>query len=377
MPRWVLAPFLVLPLAACGGLVSPDLGSGDLAGRLRNATAAAYVYPYGRPELVVRPAPDGSYVFPGVPVETRALVAVDGAPGSWKATLIPVTVASAARSTAPDVDAAAMPLAGRVGAVARLDGGSESSTTRFTAVGTDRVDVPAAAAGTATVLEPLPAGTFELLATARGFAPVRAAVTVISGATAAHDVHLQVDAHDEAPGCTATGASCRSGLVCDPANGSCYQCLSDADCAGSATGAARCVSRACVAPGEAAGLCAACESDAQCSTGVCTAHGYCTRACTTSADCPAVFACASDGVRTVCLAPEGCDEAREEFGASCFHDAGCSDELAGAVCAGVQPMRDPPVPGYCSGRCDPARPDDCALAPGYACNPGTGICEKL
>jgi hypothetical protein len=131
-----------------------------------------------------------------------------------------------------------------------------------------------------------------------------------------------------------------------------------------------------VAPGAVARLCDACRVDSDCASGVCSARGYCTLACGADADCPAAFACASDGARAVCLAPEGCEEAREEFGSDCFYDRGCSEELTGAVCAGAQPAAEHPVPGYCTGRCDPARPDDCALTPGYVCNPASGVCER-
>jgi hypothetical protein len=378
---------IAIALAACGGLASPELGSGTLAGRLQNATPAAYLYPYGRPELVVRPAADGSYAFSRLPVEIEALVVVDGAPGSWRAALLPVRVDSAAVTSAPDLDAAVLPFAGRVGVVARLAGGSESSTTRFTAVGTDRRDVPIAAVGVATVLDPLPAGTFELLARASGFAPTRTAVRIVSGATTATDVLLPVDPADDAPGCSASGATCRTGSVCDPVNGSCHECLANADCAGSGSGETLCVARVCVAPGPATGrLCEGCLVDSDCSTGVCATDRapqgvtervqVCTRACTTAADCPAALDCVSDGTRSVCLAPEGCEEARDEFGTACFHDAACSDDLAHAACQGAQPLLESPVPGYCTGACDPARPGDCALLGGYTCNPASRRCER-
>lgn len=374
MIRWLLLS--VLSLAGCGGLTTPELGSGTLAGRLQNASGAAYLYPYGRPELVTRPRADGSYDFPRLPVEIQALVVIDGSPGGWRAALVPVTVASASITAAPDVDAAAMPPAGRVGVVARLAGGSESSATRFTAVGTDRRDVPAAAAGTATVLDPLPAGTFEVLATASGFTSARTIVTVVSSATTAQDVRLSVDSREDAPGCAAEGASCRTGFLCDAASGSCHQCLSDPDCAGWTTGA-RCLDRVCVASGPAPrALCERCLADSDCGGGVCTAEEFCTRTCTVDGDCPAAFACRDDGTRRVCLPPNGCEEAKEELGSSCFYPAGCAEDLARAVCAGARLTVDPPVPGYCTSRCEPTRPDDCALFPGYACSAISGTCVR-
>lgn len=370
----VLVPCAVVALAACGGLSTPELGSGALAGRLQNATAAAYVYPYGRPDLRVEPAADGTWALPRVPVETRAVVVVDGAPGSWRAALVPVALSSATLAQAPSVDAAAMPLAGRVGVVARLAGGCESTTTRFTAAGTDREDVPAAAPGTATVLDPLPAGTFELVATASGFSPVRATVRVVASATTAQDIYLTVDARERTPGCTAAGASCRPGFTCDRASGACFECLVDADCAASATGRTTCVNRACAAPAAGAGtLCDGCHADSECASGVC-AEGVCSRGCATSAECPAAFVCALVGGRGACVAPDGCSEAKEEFGSPCFYDAGCEDDLARALCVDARPAEG--IPGYCSGPCDPARADDCAVAPGFACNPATRRCER-
>ena len=377
MLRVAIALASALALAACGELWNPDLGAGTLSGRLQNASGAAYLYPLGRPDLVVRPAVDGRYTLEGVPVETTSLVVVDGAPLSWRASLVPVSVAGAGHRTAPDVDAAAMPPAGRIGAVARLGGGCESSATRFTVVGTDQIDVAPAVAGGAAILEPLPAGTFLLDASTAGFTTGRVVITVVSGATAPFDVPAEVEGMDAAPGCTAPGASCRTGLVCDTTVGICYECLSNDECLASPTGETVCVNNACHAPGASQGeICDPCSADSDCAAGACAANGsFCTRVCNVVTDCPAGFDCVSEGTRGVCQAPRGCSEAKEAFGAECF-DASCADHLAGCVCFGAQPALDPPVPGYCTGTCTPGRAGDCSLVPGYACDPADGVCKR-
>lgn len=378
MPRVLCAFASIVSLAGCGELLNPDLDSGALRGRLLSASASAYVYPLGSPDIVARPAADGSYALENVPVETTHVVAVDGSAGSWRAALVPVVVEGAGLRGVPDVNASTMPAAGRVGAVARLGGGCDSTATRFTAVGTDRRDVAPAVAGGAAILEPLPAGTFRLEATTPGFSMMHGVeVTVSAGATISVDVPLEVDQEVSAPGCTASGAACRTPLVCDGSDGVCYECLTDDDCALSSTGETVCEEHACHAPSATQReLCDACTADSGCASGACAASGFCTRVCTVNGDCPAGFACVSDGIRPVCQAPRGCAEAKEAFGAECF-DASCTDHLAGCVCLGAQPGQEPPVPGYCTAPCDPARADDCSLVPGYACSASSRVCEKL
>lgn len=376
MPRVAFALVWAVALAACGELRSPDLGTGTLAGRLANATAAAYVYPLGRPDLVVFPAADGRFTLDRVPVETVSLVAVDGAAGAWRAELVPVIVEAGERRQAPERDAAAMPAAGRVAAVARFAGASESAATRFSVVGTDQVDVSPGAPGAAAVMERLPAGTFVLSGRSGGFAEASAAVEVRSGETVPQELELEIEYEDDAPGCTDPFASCRPGLFCDPADGVCYECVEDSHCAAPQTWCANHVCRVPDAKGE---TCEACGYDDECepvTSGpavVCTMDGFCSHECTGDADCPAGFACQPDGQRSVCRAPNGCEEAREELGAECFFDPGCTDDLFGGVCHG-EVLGDEPLPGYCTGAC--SRPDDCDLVPGFVCDTGLGLCLR-
>ena len=366
---------LAVAAAGCGALESPDLSTGEVSGRLANATAAAYVYPLGRPDLAVSPGADGTWVLARVPVETSWLVAVDGAGGSWRAELVAVKVEPAGRTRAPERDALALAPAGRVAAVAQLGGRCASTSLRFSVLGTDQLDVAPTALGFAAFLERLPAGTFLLAGRSGGFVDRSVSVEVRSGETIPYEFELDVEVEGDSPGCTALGAGCRDGLVCDPASGDCHECLQDSDCGAPETA---CVSNVCRFPTSAGETCDPCTSDAQCepsSSGpasACASDGFCTHVCTADADCPAGFACAPDGV---CRAPRGCEEAREDFGNECLLDSACTDDLAGGVCHGADLSAATPVPGYCTGRC--SRPGDCDLVPGFACNMALHLCERL
>ncbi len=363
-----------LLLAACGELESPDLETGSLTGRLANASPAAYLYPLGRPDLTVRPEPGGRYTIEKVPVETAALVVVDASGGVWRAALVPVGLGGGEERTVPEVNAALLPLAGRVAAVARLGGGCTSGGVRFTVAGTDQVDVAPASAGVAALLDVLPAGAFELEARSDGFAEGREAIEVVSGATAFHEVELEVEGGDATPGCLAPGAGCRPGLVCDPDGGVCHECLEDADCPTSG-GESSCVDRSCRQPAAAGELCDPCALDAECQPSLtCAVGGFCTRTCVVDGDCPAGMGCELDGARSVCKAPRGCAELEEELGTECLTDAGCVEDLAGGVCHGADTVADPPTPGYCTGACQSDL--DCSLVPGYSCGAISRLCER-
>lgn len=363
-----------LLLAACGELESPDLETGSLTGRLANASAEAYVYPLGRPDLLVHPGPDGRYTVEKVPVETAALVVADAPDGLWRAELVPVEVDGGEARAVPERNALALPLAGRVAAVARFGGGCTSASPRFTVAGTDQVDVAPAAPDVAAVMERLPEGAFELRARSEGFTEGSRTISVISGTTILEEVEIEVESGDATPGCLAPDAGCRDGLLCSPDDGVCYECLEDADCALAAGGESACVDRRCRQPAAPAELCDPCAEDAGCQSGTCAAGGYCTRTCTVDGDCPAGMACQADGVRQVCKPPQGCGELEKELGTECLTDEGCTEDLAGGVCLGAVTSVEPPTPGYCTGACTSV--DDCSLAPGYTCGLTSGLCER-
>ncbi len=364
--RALLALAAVLGLAACGGLDSPDLATGTLRGRVANASTGAYVYPLARPDLKVTVGGDGSFVIEKVPAETAALVVVDGPAldGTRKAALVPVEVEGAEENQVVDVDAAAMPLAGGIAATVQLACGANVGSPRFTAVGSEHVGV-AAVAGVAE-LDPLPAGTFDLVASMPGFRDGMASVAVTPGATTLYAVPLEVDLDDDEPGCVAT--DCRNKLVCYA--GYCYECYRDDDCVAKHGAGSTCDQYACrMPPGTPGYVCDACTSDADCGSGlVCVpGAGYCTRTCGSSLDCGGLE-CQLDATRgvKVCVTTAGCSTYRAALGSACFENEDCARMLANGTCTGVNLAVYPPVPGYCTASCN-ATPDVCAAVQGFAC----------
>jgi len=378
-PARIMAVASAVALAACGGLESPDLGSGTVSGRLVNASAGAYVYPRGRPDLKVSNeagATSWRFTVERVPVGTAALVVVDRPTGDLpRAQLLSVDVAGGQQNGAPDVDAAAMPLAGRVAATAHLEGGAMPAALRFTVEETDQVGVPANTTGAAE-LEPLPPGTFDLAAEMNGFRRGRATITVVSGTTP-HVVWLEIDDADEAPGCAGAGDSCRNGLRCSQEDGACYECLENDDCSrGPGPGDDRfCdpILHLCKQIGTPGDVCAACTADSECVEGVCVlagpATGYCSRGC--AGGCPAGFEC--DGQSDRCVAMGGCSTYLAAFGSECLSDDVCQAELKDGVCEDAYPDYPSPEAGYCTARCDSV--DDC-IVPGFACDTDKQLCLK-
>jgi hypothetical protein len=363
-----------LAAAGCGGLGNPDLSVGAVGGRLAGASANAYVYPLGRPDLRVYPGADGAWALERLPVGRVEIVLVDGAPGAWRAERVAAEVAAGDRGEVADRDSATLAPAGRVAAVARFGGACESSALTFTLVGTDQQDVAPPATGTAALLERVPAGSYQLAGRSGGFTDATVDVAVGSGQTVAYELSLGLATATitSTPGCTADAAGCRIGLVCDAADGACYECVHDSDCTTPRT----CANHVCHDPAIAGETCDPCTSDAGCEltvSSVCSTGAFCTHLCALDADCPAGFACVLDGARKVCKAPQGCAEAREEFGGECFFDTGCSDALHNGVCFGARPGAEPPLPGYCTGACKTT--DDCDLAPGFVCGTN-GLCVR-
>ncbi len=366
-----LVPLLALA-AACGRLETPDLAVGTLQGRVLNAQPGAYVYAFGRPDLKTPVGADGQFSIDEVPVETTAIVAVDGQDpidGTRHAELVEgIQVSGAELTRLVDLDASGMPLAGTVVAAVQPAGGALAVAPTFTAIGTDRVDAVATAG--AAVLEPLPPGSFMVAARMTGFRDSAAPVTVIPAATVPILVPLEVDPSAPAPGCAATG-SCRNGLVCNAGDGFCYECLDDSHCGG-APGSCDTVEHRCRTGTITLGsVCDVCTADSECgspsgSSPACVTDGasrYCTRTCTTSFGCPAGFACASVGGPSVCVPQAGCTAYRETFGSPCFTDDTCARFLVGGVCRNATAT----VAGYCTAACDPRTLDACTVVIGYAC----------
>ncbi len=349
----IAAAALVAALSACGGLTTPDLSRGAVSGRISGAAVpGAYAYVYGAPQLQAALAGDGSFEIAGVPVGPASVVLYDG---SARAEMVAVEVLGATR-TRIDRTAALMPLAGRIVAAARPQGGTIGTGASYTVGGTVLAGMPAQPTALSVELWPLPGGSFMVWAALPGFLPLATPVTVLAGATVTAEADLNVDPPDPEHGCV--NKNCHAPLVCDGSDGWCYECVATSDCTAGRT----CEAHACVAA-PATGLrqiCDPCTADADCAgpSGLCfsgdPAGPYCSQTCTADANCPAGFACSGNA----CVAPRGCASLTATFNAPCLENGACDDSLRGGVCAGLVPG---PV-GYCSAPCLVAA--DCSAAVG-------------
>ncbi|HET9551975.1 MAG TPA: carboxypeptidase-like regulatory domain-containing protein [Anaeromyxobacteraceae bacterium] len=391
MPRRShILPALALALAGCGGLSTPDLTHGNVAGRIVGASPGASVYPLGRPDLEVQAAADGSFELEALPTGAVTLVLFDG---GLRAEQTTVAVAGATRTSivrygelAPVAEARKMALGALVVVTALPQGGGAPVSVGLSVKQTDRAGT--AGPDGAIAFPPLPAGTFELSASQAGYQPTLQAFTVLPGQSLGLDLKLPVDPSEPKVGCAASGGQCRNGLKCDPADGLCYQCVVDDDCTGSSGGGA-CdqASRFCsVAASATTGtVCSVCTSDAQCdaagSFGYCekpggataTTPGFCTWTAA-APSWPAGFQQKSDGGVVRWVPPKGCATYFEEFGEPCFDDHTCSeaDGIGGGFCLGA--VQGSGKAGYCTAAC--TADADC-IVPGFACQPDAARGEKV
>lgn len=206
-----LAAALSLVATACGGLDSPDLSTGAIAGRVAPAYPGGRAYVLGRPELAAELDADGAFLLAPVPVGAAEVVVFDG---DVRAGRLPAVVRGAEVAwvgPAPDrrsdgsvgpagpdgepfppqsgAGDGLLPLAGTIVATATA-GGAPVDGVRFDVEGTDQLGVAPGEGGA--VLGPLPPGTFEVVARAAGFAEVRRTVTVGAGETVAVQLALGV-----------------------------------------------------------------------------------------------------------------------------------------------------------------------------------------
>ena len=366
-----------IALAACGGLESPDLGAGTVAGRVTHALPGAYVYPFGSAGLRAAVAADGSFSIAGVPVETTSIVVIDGeaADRTRRAQMIPVHVLGAERADVGSVDASAMPLAAIVVAAAQPGGGSAPASPVFSIAGTEREGVVAAVETVA--LGPIPAGSFELVTSMKGFAESRQTVDVQPGVTVSLTVRIEPDLASDRPGCASAG--CRSAALRCGGDGRCHECVVDADCVARYASGYQCdpellLCKATATAMLAGGVCDACTDASQCYgyDALCvpfgtSGSGYCSRSCSTAGGCPAGFDC----VGSVCVAPDGCAAYFERFGDACLGDSACA--LNGRRCRGAV-VSSAPAAGFCTAPC--ATSADC-IAPGYpSCDAVAKVCTR-
>jgi hypothetical protein len=200
--RVPVAVFAIL-VAACGGLESPDLTTGAVAGRVDPAFPGGRAYVLGHPDVRAELDAQGAFLLSPVPVGDAAVVVYDGdaraglrvavvrgAEVTWIGPAAsPQSADGGAQEPFPPAgESGALPLAGTIRARATA-GGAPVPGVRFTVEGTEHVAVPGTA-GEAT-LGPLPPATFELVARADGFAEARGAVTVRSGETVVVELALE------------------------------------------------------------------------------------------------------------------------------------------------------------------------------------------
>jgi Cys-rich repeat protein len=364
--RWTLIPALgaVAALGACGGLETPDLTVGGVAGRVANASVSGgYVYVLGAPDRYATLAADGSYEVAQVPVGPRQLVVVSAAGGIARAELVPVEVSSGMLTLAPERDAETMSHAGRILAAALPVGGCQASSARFTVEGTIYKDV---GAGTVVVGD-LPAGAWSLITKLTGFLPRTDTVLVSAGGDSAAEEPLDIGGGDGDRGCLSTG--CWTGLHCNSADGRCYACLDDSHCPSGATCDPG--TRTCIASSGGGVYCDSANTPSQCASGVLVPIsgevGYCSLSCPGGHDCPSGSECraTTDGPR--CEVPDNCVDTRLAFGKSCFTSGYCSYDLFGGIC-----LKAGGESGYCTAAC--ASDQSCADAglSGWTCRPRPG-----
>lgn len=347
-PRSGTLAALALALAAgCPQLESPVA---SVSGTVVGAGAGAYAYPFGRPDLKVPLAANGSFRLEGVPTSVDALVLYDG---TQRAELVPVALDGGADNRLPDrfgsgaavSDPLKMPLAGDIVAAAMPSGGAVPYGAVYAVLGTDVVDVLQGSGSTSVALGPLPAGRFYVHVHRDGFGPQDVTVDVLPGVSVPVAIPLPIDEDAPKRGCAA-GMACEQGLHCNPSDGRCYPCVTSADCESGKT----CIPSLglCEDPTPSVEVCTACAGDADCASSVCVIEagasaGYCSRLCTDAPGCPAGFACSADNR---CVAPDGCADWLQTMGSTCVADSDCTDDLSGGTC-----QRPLDAPGYCTAWC--------------------------
>ena len=347
-------------LLGCGSLENPDVATGSVQGRITGAVAGAQAYVLGHSQIAAPIAGDGTFRLDGIPAGEQYLVLYDGDLG---AEILEVKVKSA--DLAQVAIDRPLALAGSILAGGNPLGGVRSTGLVFGVDGTPLQGLQAAPAAT---LFPLPSGKFSLRARQPGFKETVALVQVASGQAVPVEMHLDVDDSSDARGCLSS--SCEDGLACDPADGHCYLCVTDADCpAGTCTADHVCKS----ATAGSGGFCDACASGADCSGGSCattnehgdTIPGYCTSACT--ATCPAGTKCVSG----TCQVELSCLAYATTFGATCLKSDACGAGIEGGVC-----YRPPGVPDTSLGTCTASCQGGATCPSGLACDPSVSYCRE-
>lgn len=202
---------------------------------------------------------------------------------------------------------------------------------------------------------------------------------MVSAATTPAPVPLPIDLGAPAPGCSAVSdaapSRCENGLVCERADGRCYECTA-ADDGNCSSAGCNLETHLCNPPSpSASSFCSPCAKSADCTGGLfcrmlTTTSGYCTTSgCASDYDCPAGFDCNDS---RVCRPPEGCDAWIQTMGAICYSDDRCHDALEDGWCQGESYG----TPGFCTARCSEQRDCEVGANTKLICNIGSGYCVK-
>ena len=188
------------------------------------------MYPWGRPDLKVAVASDGTYRLEAVPTSIDEFILFDGAPfPTGRAELVVLELEGGAENrvgdrygggaTPPD-PSLLMPLAASVLATVTVEGGATVVYPSFTVAGTEHQSL-IAASGNQLTIYPLPAGSWDVSARLPGFSGAQASIDAAPGLTMDAPLYLLIDGSAPAPGCAAL-PGCDGGLICNVTDGRCY-----------------------------------------------------------------------------------------------------------------------------------------------------------
>jgi len=372
----IVALSAALLLAACGGLESPDLSTGQVSGKLVGAKPGAFAYALGRPKTKAELDADGSYTIRGVPVTATGTAPIVLFDGDKRADIVGAPVKAAMKTRADDTDANALRQARSVTVTARCASDIKTDGVTYEVEGVALRDEAKGSGGT---LFPVPQGSFTVRARASGMRTKEIPVDVSSGdGQAEFDMEVE-DGDEHNRGCLSNG--CTGDLKCD-GDGRCYACTSDSQCGAGL----KCSNHQCQADNPyLRGVClGSCGADSECAfgpsgasqPGMCIAAPgggtMCSHGCATDLDCPSGLSCglASNG-QPACqpLGGATCSSFQSVFGRVCDEtnkDTQCAG-LADAKCLGADSTG---TQGYCTSRCTTLA--DCPT--GFQCDLVNRVC---
>ena len=364
----------VLLLAACGGLESPDLSTGQVSGRLVGAKPGAFAYALGKANTKAELDADGFYTIRGVPVTATGTASIVLFDGANRADIVGAPVKAAMKTRADDAEANALRQARSVSVTARCAYDIKTDGVTYEVEGVALRDEARGSGGT---LFPIPQGSFTVRARASGMKPKEIPVDVSSDDDSV-EFDMEVEDSDTSHrGCLSNG--CAGDLQCD-GDGGCYSCTSDTQCgAGLKCSNHQCqadrpdLTGVCLGPCSDSSLCAFGPAGAA-QPGMCIfmdGANLCSHGCSTDLDCPSGLSCGLASNGQLACQPSGatCGTFLAVFGRVCDKsnkDTVCAG-VADAKCLGADSNG---AQGYCTSRC--TVPTDCPT--GFQCDLVNRVC---